>query len=364
MKKIASKIVHFVILCIGLHVSSCQKGSTPAQQPTSSIDTIRPVASIPAEVSVKDGIYTAKVKGQIKYQGRDYMDAIQAAINGLTPGRTIKEWVKVSASGYSGNSPVDALKHIRIPSFTGLDFTNHTFYSNSIYAYLVPFYSDRTSHIEVTNVTIIGNPRYAIWFRGCNNIKLSNIHMTLQAPVPGLGLGIRVDNSTGPTSNLTISGSIKASGGDNTIETVGVDSFSIGDVLSQNNAACGVLLNTSKNGTVGTVNGVNNSTTGEVKGYATFRCANNNGPNVTCEKVISRGSGRGFFSVSGSDGCTVKSVDIADTWAQGILIQNSSNTKVLSGTVVRGNPNIRHNNATNCVTTVNGSTYTAAEGSW
>lgn len=316
------------------------------------------------EVTLANGIYTARVNNVVRYTGADYMAAIQAAINGLTPGRTTKEWVKVFASGSSGNSPVDQIKFVRIPSHTGVDFTGRTFTSNSIYPYLVPIYSDRTTNIEVTNLTIVGDPRYAIWFRGCNGMKISNISMGLQVPVEGVGLGIRVDNSTGPTSDLTISGYIRVTGGDNSIETAGVDGFSIGDVLSRDNAACGVLLNTSKNGTVGTVTGYNNSTTGNVLGYATFRCANNNGPNVVVQKVVSRGSGRGVFSTTGSNGCTINAVDIADTYAQGILLQNSSNTRILSGTVVRGNPNIRHNNATNCVTTVNGQTYTAVEGSW
>jgi hypothetical protein len=331
-------------------------GATTGSVATSSVSA--------GEVTLANGVFTATVNNVVRYSGADYMAAIQAAINGLTPGRTTKEWVKVFASGNSGNSPQDQIKFIRIPSHTGVDFTGRTFTSNSIYPYMVPIYSDRTTNIEVTNLSIVGDPRYGIWFRGCNGMKLSNIHMGLQAPVDGLGLGIRVDNSTGPTSDLTISGSIRITGGDNSIETAGVDGFSIGDVLSRNNAACGILLNTSKNGTVGIVTGFNNSTTGSVLGYATFRCANNNGPNVVVEKVVSRGSGRGVFSVTGSNGCTIKAVDIADTYAQGILLQNSSNTRILSGTVVRGNPNIRHNNATNCVTTVNGQTYTAVEGSW
>ncbi|MEY4935830.1 MAG: hypothetical protein RIS64_2189, partial [Bacteroidota bacterium] len=95
-----------------------------------------------------------------------------------------------------------------------------------------------------------------------------------------------------------------------------------------------------------------------------FRCANSNGPNVTCAKVYSRGSGRGFFSVTGSDGCTVSTVDIANTAIQGILIQDSSNTKVLAGTVTGGNPNVQHQNATSCSTKVNGRTYTAVNGIW
>lgn len=314
-------------------------------------------------VTVSSGTFTAKVNGVTKYTGTDYVAAIQAAINGLTASRDVKEWVTISASGASGSTG-GALKFINLPSYTGLDFQNNTFNANSGDALVIPISADRKTNIEVKNLKVTGKPRYGIWFKGCTTMAISNITMNIGVPQTDLGLGIRVDNSTAATSGLTISGTINITGGDNSIETYGVDGFSIGNVTSSNNAACGVLLNKSKNGSVGTVTGTNNSTTGSVTGYATFRCANSNGPNVTCAKVYSRGSGRGFFSVTGSNGCTVNTVDIASTKIQGILIQDSSNTKVLAGTVTGGNPNVQHQNATSCSTKVNGQTYTAVNGIW
>jgi hypothetical protein len=74
-------------------------------------------------------------------------------------------------------------------------------------------------------------------------------------------------------------------------------------------------------------------------GFATFRVANNNGPNVRVRRVVSRNSGRGFFSVSGSRGTTIDFVDIANTTAQGIFLEDTTDTRVLSGTVSGGNPN-------------------------
>ncbi|MGQ7945406.1 hypothetical protein [Flavobacterium sp. WC2509] len=314
-------------------------------------------------VTGSTGAYVAKVNGVTKYSGSDYVAAIQAAINGLTSGRDVKEWVTISASGASGSSG-GALKYVNMASYTGLDFTNNTFNANSGDALIIPIWADRKTNVEVKNLKVTGKPRYGIWFKGCTVMNISNITMNIGIPQTDLGLGIRVDNSTAATSNLTISGTINITGGDNSIETYGVDGFTIGNVTSSNNAACGVLLNQSKNGTVGTVTGTNNSTTGSVTGYATFRCANSNGPNVVCSKVYSRGSGRGFFSVTGSNGCTVNTVDIANTAIQGILLQDASNTKVLAGTVSNGNPNVQHQNATNCSTKVNGQTYTAVNGIW
>lgn len=346
-----------------LCLTSCKKDATLSQSADSSLEVQTFATTSSGTVTGSGGTFTAKVNGVSKYTGTDYIAAIQAACNGLTSGRTTKEWVTISVSGASGSSG-GALKYVNLPSYTGLDFQNNTFNANSGDALIVPVLADRKTTIEVTNLKITGKPRYCIWFRGCNSMRISNINMNIGVPATDLGLGIRVDNSTASTSNLTISGSIVGVGGDNTIETYGVDGFSIGNVSSSNNAACGVLLNQSKNGSVGTVTGNNNSTTGSVTGYATFRCANSNGPNVTCAKVYSRGSGRGFFSVTGSNGCTVTTVDIAGTAIQGIFLQDASNTKVLGGTVSSGKPNVQHQNATNCSTKVNGQTYTAVNGTW
>ncbi|HYH02876.1 MAG TPA: right-handed parallel beta-helix repeat-containing protein, partial [Bacillota bacterium] len=180
------------------------------------------------------------------------------------------------------------------------------------------------------------------------------------------GLGIRVDDSKGGWSkNLKIQGNIniiRCSGAScHGIETYGVDGFTIGNVTVNNTGGCGVLLNKSKNGTVGTVTGNNNCKGG---GYATFRVANNNGPNVTCAKVYSRNSGRGFFSVSGSNGCTVNTVDIANNTSHGIFLEDASNTRVNGGTVSGCNPNVQHVRTSSCYTYVNGRAYTAADGKW
>jgi hypothetical protein len=344
-------------------ISGLSGSATLANQAKLMATAAATAATASGEVTGSGGNFTATVNGVNKYSGTNYISAIQAAVNGLTAGRTVKEWVTVQVSGASGSSG-GSLKYVNMASNTGIDFTGNTFNANSGDALIIPIWADRKSNVEVKNLKVTGKPRYGIWFKGCNGMNISNITMNISVPATDLGLGIRVDNSTGSTSNLNISGTINITGGDNSIETYGVDGFTIGNVTSSNNAACGVLLNQSKNGTVGTVTGTNNSTTGSVTGYATFRCANSNGPNVTCAKVYSRGSSRGFFSVTGSNGCTVNTVDIANTALQGVFLQDATNTKVLAGTVSNGHPNVQHQNATNCSTKVNGQTYTAPNGSW
>jgi hypothetical protein len=89
-------------------------------------------------------------------------------------------------------------------------------------------------------------------------------------------------------------------------------------------------------------------------GFATLRVANDNGPNVRVGRVISRNSGRGFFSVSRSRGTTIDFVDIANTSRQGIFLEDASDTRILSGTVAGGNPNCQLVRTTSSVVNVRG----------
>lgn len=311
--------------------------------------------SLYAEVTRSGSTWRAVNSGTTVYTGSDMFAAVNAAIASL-PSRSSKGTVRIKNSGDSGPSG-GSIKAINIQSNTILDFGGVTINCNSGDALIVPVQGDRKTNIEVRGLRVTGNPRYGIWFKGCTNMILDNITMSLTG-----GLGIRVDHSTAATRNLTISGNTNISGsGTHAVETYGLDGFNIGNVTANNTGGCGVLLNQSRNGSVGTVTGSNNNRGG---GYATFRVANNNGPNVTCARVYSRNSGRGFFSVSGSNGCTVNSVDISGNTSHGIFLEDASNTRVNGGTVSSCNPNIQHVRTSNCRTAVNGQVYTAANGRW
>ena len=276
-----------------------------------------------------DGSWWARVNGSTVYNGSRYFDAINAAANNMGAGI-----INVRNSGNSGPDGGNVYGIRPRPNQT-LDFHGHTVHANGG-ELIVPVYCDRRNNITVRNLKVSGSPRYGVWFRGCSNIVLENIEMNL-SPHPAVGLGIRVDYSTGPSSNLTIRGNININGTTtHGIETYGVEDFSIGDVRVTNTGGSGLLLNDSRNGTVGHVWGQGNNWGG---GYATFRVANSNGPNVSVESVYSRNSGRGFFSVTGSHGTTVKYVDIDNSTKQNIFLQDAWDTHVLTGQVSKGHPN-------------------------
>lgn len=180
--------------------------------------------------------------------------------------------------------------------------------------------------VTIKNVTVTNSPRYAILARNCTNATITNFKMTNMKNSVG---GIRFDID-GDASGLVMDKITGSDVGGQAIEIWNANGFKIGDVTIDRSGGSGLLLNKSKNGTVGTVKGTYNNQGG---GYATFRVANGNGPNVKVKKIYSRNSGRGFFSVSNSGGTTVESVDIASSTSEGIYIQDSTNTKVQGGKV-------------------------------
>ena len=275
------------------------------------------------------GTWSASVDGSTVYSGNRFFDAVNAAINDMGAGT-----INIRRSGNSGSDGGNVYS-IRPRSNQVLDFHGNSINANGGNL-VVPVYCDRRNNIVIRNLRVTGNPRYGIWSRGCSNMTFENISMDLSYHSE-VGLGLRVDASTGPSNDLTIRGNININGSTtHGIETYGVNGFSIGDVTVTNTGGSGLLLNDSRNGTVGRVSGHHNNQGG---GYATFRVANNNGPNVVVESVYSRNSGRGFFSVSGSHGTTVKNVDIANSTKQNIFLENARDTHVLAGQVSNGNPN-------------------------
>lgn len=193
--------------------------------------------------------------------------------------------------------------------------------------------------VTIKNVTVTNSPRYALLARGCSSVTIENF--TMQNMSGSVG-GIRFDQGT-ENRSVIIKNIVANNVGGHAVELWDTNGFTIGNITANNTTGSGLLLNRSRNGTVARVEGNRNNNGG---GYATFRVANNNGPNVQVGTVVSRNSGRGFFSVSGSRGTTIDAVDIASSTNEGIYIQDSSDTRVHSGKS-RGNPNCRIRGGTN-----------------
>jgi hypothetical protein len=260
---------------------------------------------------------------------------MQAAVNGLSSGRTSKQRVVVRGTG---NVPASA--RLSLPSYTVLDVCGTINVTGSGSGDMAPVYSRGTTEVEVQNLNVTGSPVYGIFMRNVNNLTLGQIDMRLSS-----GLGVRIDNR-GDTSqwsrNVRINTVFVSGASSHAVETYGVDGITIGTVTARNVGESGLLLNQTINATVGTVDAEN---AGAGTGYAAFRMANRNGrigsaynTNVRVGTVRARGGGRGIFCVSESGGAVIDRIDIANTGNNSILIENCYNVTIaaVSGTVSGG----------------------------
>ncbi len=287
------------------------------------------------EVTVSGSTWTARNGSTTRYTGGDMLAAMQAAVNGLTAGRTSKQRVVVRGSG---NVPAGA--RLSLPSYTVLDSCGTINVTGSGSGDMAPVYSRGTTEVEVQNLKLTGSPVYGIFMRNVNNLTLGQIDMRLSS-----GLGVRIDNR-GDTSqwsrNVRINTVYVSGASSHAVETYGVDGITIGTVTARSVGESGLLLNQTINATVGTVDAEN---AGTGTGYAAFRMANRNGrigssynTNIRVGTVKARGGGRGIFCVSESGGAVIDRVDIANTGNNSILIENCYNVTIagVSGTVSGG----------------------------
>ncbi|MBX2859105.1 MAG: hypothetical protein KTR17_10610 [Cellvibrionaceae bacterium] len=195
--------------------------------------------------------------------------------------------------------------------------------------------------VVIKNVTVTGSPRYALFARGCSSFVIENFKMINNSNSVG---GIRFDQGT-ENRSVVINNIEADKQGGHALELWDVNGFSIGNVNAYDTSGSGVLVNRSRNGSIGKVTGYRNNQSG---GYATLRFANNAGPNLTVGEVFSRDSGRGFFTVSGAHGIRVSKVDAHRSNREAIYIQDSSNVSVGRG-IARssGSANCRIRNSPN-----------------
>lgn len=289
------------------------------------------------EVTLSGTTYTAKRTrdGVITtvYTGSDYFSAVNAAINNLTTGRTAKERVTIRSGGSSGSTPAGVKKSIHMKPYTIVDFQNQAINCNGGND-IIAIRADRSDNIEIRNVRVTGNPGMGFYIQSCNNTTLSGVNMAFSGSTNGMG--IRADNYTRyrydytkymtgfrTEGTMTFSGMTGNQGNNHGLETANIEGV-IGNVTSTDVGSAGVLLNRSRNTTVGTVTGIRCDEGGS---YAAFRAANQGGPNMRVAAVISRDCGRGVFTTTDSVGLDVDRVDLQRS-SQGILLQTGYGSSI------------------------------------
>lgn len=264
--------------------------------------------------------FTTAYRGRTVYQGSSYIDAIRRGISALTPGRTSQEKVSVMASAWIGNNAIDLPSHTSFEVCGTLD-TGYVAGRGAIQAVGV-------EDVSIPYLKITGAPYFGLRFADVHGLHLGQIDMRTTR-----GIGIRFERDLPGSTNVRMD-SVYASGvPGHAIETWHINGLTIGTVTARNVGESALLIQGTSNATIGTVDG-DNVATGT--GYATFRMANANGPNITVNHVKSRGGGRGVFCVSNSRGARINSVDLANNGNNSILIENCSDITIAGGTVNGG----------------------------
>ncbi|MGK3990239.1 hypothetical protein WME99_44760 [Sorangium sp. So ce136] len=290
-----------------------------------------------AVVTRSGSSWVARNGSRSVYSGGDMRAAVQAALDSLRRGRTSKESVLVQGSG-----TMAASSRLSVPSYTVLNVCGTIDVTGSGSGDMAPIYARGRTDIEIPNVTITGTPRYAMFFRDVEDLRLGHVELRVSS-----GLGIRIDNHgrsdrADKVTNIDIDHVYAEGTSSHAVETYGVDDLRIGTVIARDTGECGLLLNDTTNAEVGTVDAVN---AGTGTGYAAFRLANRAGrigsgypTNIHVGQVIARGGGRGIFCVSESGGATIDRIDIAGTGSNSILLENCHNVNIAaeSGTVTGG----------------------------
>jgi len=275
-----------------------------------------------ALVSEDGGSFVAENGGTVVYSGGDLIDAIQAAVDSLTSGRTSKEKVRVDASGDTGSA--SSRKAVDLPSYTILDVPGTINVNDSGEPWIIPVRADGVQSIEIPRLNVTGNPRYGIRISHSSDVIIGDVNMELSA-----GLGVRIDGRNGTrTTDVTLNNAYVTGSSTHAVETYGVDNIDIGTVETVDTGGCGLLLNDTSDATVDYVNATRADQGG---GYAGFRCANDAGPNITVNRVDAVDCGRGIFTVSGSS-----DIEIYDVYLDGNggnLIQDTRDTLVDGGTI-------------------------------
>lgn len=259
--------------------------------------------------------------------GNDYAGAIFAALGELTAGRTQQERVSIMASGDVGDARINLKSHT---IFEVCGTMNAAPASRGT----VTIWGSETENISIPYLNITGTTSFALLIADTRNLHLGKIDLRLNG-----GGGIRFDNR-GATYNVTIDDVYVEGTGGHGVETWNIDGLTIGKVVARNTRDAGLLLNNTRNATIGLVDGIN---TGTGTGYATLRFANTNGQlnggyptNIYVDKLISRGGGRGLFCVSNSGGVEINSIDLKDNGNNSVLIENCHNVTIKQGKVDGG----------------------------
>ena len=270
------------------------------------------------EVTLSGSTWTGKVDGVTKYTGTSMGSAVNACNAAMSSGT-----INIRNSGNNTNQL--GIGSNRFVNGNGVTITATN--SGTATALLR---SNNTSNVGALNINMGGNaPWFGMYFSTCATQNFSAVNGS------GGGISYRIDNCKGGWgSSFHINTSINVSGGGNNgVETMGIQGSSFGTVTSNDHSGgCGVLIQSYNNTQANTGSTVLATRDCYGCGYAGFRTANTN-RNQTLTYDDATSCGRGFFSLTLSRDETITRVNATSCSDIGVWLQSTANTHVLGGTI-------------------------------
>ena len=190
-------------------------------------------------------------------------------------------------------------------------------------------YSQNQSSVGAQNIVMkAGSAGYGMYFSTCNGVTLNGMSGSSTET-------IRIDDCKGGLGYSTAVNSPNLSScGAMGVENYGISGFTWGTVTVNTAADCGLLLNYSSSQSGSAANGTRCDYGG---GYARVPLRQQQPEQHPGHREFEQ-LRSGFFSVSGSSGCTISTVKATNCSAHGIWLQSTSSTHINSGTVKNCNP--------------------------
>jgi parallel beta-helix repeat protein len=190
------------------------------------------------------------------------------------------------------------------------------------------FFLDGSGPYNIYDMTLNNNTNMGIRSSRASDIRIVNVRIN------GGSIGIRIDSHPSRpyedgrwVYNVYIQDCMFEGCSSHGLETYGVDGFGAYGINARYCGECGVLLNKTINGTIGTVNAYRCCYGG---GYAGLRFANTC-VNITTNMLYADQCGRGYFVLTGSSNCHLNNCQITNSTDVGIWLENVANCSVKAG---------------------------------
>ena len=190
------------------------------------------------------------------------------------------------------------------------------------------FFRDGSGGIKIYDMILNNNSNMGIRTSRASDILIQNVR------IYGGSISIRIDSHPSRpyeegrwVYRVHIQDCRFENGSSHGLETYGVDGFKGYGLVARNMGECGVLLNKTINGALGTVNAYRCNNGG---GYAGLRLANTCS-NVTTNMLYADQCGRGYFVLTGTNNCHLNDCRITNGTGIGVWLENVVNCSVKAG---------------------------------